>query len=399
MLKQFHDITGGCNYWGYLFFVILSAVLQVGAVLSLFPLLGNLFGPEPAQAGPWVGILIGIVAVAWLCDVISAKLGLELGLSIMRLIHQHAPSAVLAWLSAKLTHTKTASLRSLISTSAVDTTSGVILLITPVITAAVFNFTLGLGLFFISPLVAIVTLVGGFIVQGALWLGARLESRSQKNFTAATEELGDRLFEFAWAQPSLRTSCSTSIGVQLVEDTITRTYKRGLCLLLWQIPSSFLFSFVLQAVLLGFGITAWVSFDNCTVDAIAAATLVILLLRVIEQVTTVSSSVGGIIAINELSTSVKELIDTTPVVNSEPLSEAPRITAQGLEVRYPDGTLGLNNVTTDFQPGTITVVIGRSGFGKITLLRALSGPRHSPAAPSASTTRPLLKVPCAATPP
>jgi len=75
------------------------------------------------------------------------------------------------------------------------------------------------------------------------------------------------------------------------------------------------------------------------IDATAAATLVIVLLRVVEQVTTVSGSVEGMLAMTSAAADVKELMDTKPIVNSEPMSEPPTVTLDRLTVTYPDGTL------------------------------------------------------------
>ena len=167
MLKQLHAISGGGRtYWGYLSLVALSAILQAVAVLLLFPVNYELFGGggNLAQAGKWVAALLVVIAMAWGCDIFAARLGLTLGLNIMWMIYRHASAALTAWPDARFTPAKAANLRSLVSTKAVDTTSGVVLMVTPIITAVVFTFALGLGLIVVSPLVAVITLIGGALM-------------------------------------------------------------------------------------------------------------------------------------------------------------------------------------------------------------------------------------------
>ena len=371
MLRHLHAITNRLDFWSYLVLAVASATLQAGAVLVLFPLGRSLFGESPANGAPWVAALLGLIVAAWGMDVLAARRGLRLGISVMRTIQQRTPEAVLAW--PDTTPQRAATLRALMADGATEATSGVILLITPVITAAAFTLALGLGLLFVAPPVGVVTLAGGILALAALWASTALESRAQHAYTAATEELNDRLFEFAWAQPSLRAARNLSLGNRLVTDAIGKTRGRVLKLLLWQIPGEFLFSLVLQVVLFGFGCTAWLALDSGVIDAITAATLIIVLLRVLEQVTTVAGTVAGVVAINRNLQEVRAIVETTPINPSPPMSEAPHLRARNLKLTHPDGTVGLADVNLDLAPGTVTVVIGGSGSGKTTLIKTLAG--------------------------
>ena len=371
MLRHLHAITNRRDFWTYLVLAVASATLQAAAVLVLFPLGRTLFGESPASGAPWVAALLGLIVAAWGVDVLAARRGLRLGISVMRTIQQRTPEAVLAW--PDVTPQRAATLRTLMASGATEATSGVILLITPVITAVTFTLALGLGLLALAPLVGVVTLVGGILALAALWASTTLESRAQHAYTAATEELDNRLFEFAWAQPSLRTARNLSLGNHLVTDAIRKTRGRVLKLLLWQIPGEFLFSLVLQVVLLGFGYTTWLALNSGVIDAITAATLIIVLLRVLEQVTTVAGTVAGVVAINRNLTELRAIVDTAPITPSTPMPEAPHLRARNLNLTHPDGTVALADVNLDLAPGTVTVVIGNSGSGKTTLIRTLAG--------------------------
>ena len=164
MLTHLHTLTGGGpRYRGFLVLTVLSAVLQAGAVLALFPTFDRLFGDHPSGAWPWVLVVVALIAAAWGIDVVAARLGLALGIQVMRVIHERTPEAVLAWPSSVLTAEKTASLRRLVSSGATEATSSVVLMVSPVVTAVVFTPALGLGLLTVSVPVALVTVAGGVL--------------------------------------------------------------------------------------------------------------------------------------------------------------------------------------------------------------------------------------------
>lgn len=374
MLANIHAATGGNRtFWAYLTLTVVSAILQAAAVLTLFPLFEELFAGAPSEAGFWVLVFLAVIVAAWGVDVWSARYGLRLGLSVMRTIQNRTPEAILAWPNARLTAEKAASLRTLMSNGATEATSSVILMVTPVITAIVFTFALGLGLLAVSFPVSMVTMAGGVLMLLALWASTRIQERAERQFARANEELDSRLFEFAWAQSSLRTARSVSIGQQYVDQAILTARGRVLRLLLWQIPGQFLFSLVLQIVLIGYGVSAWLVYQDGVVGGVAAATLVIVLLRVIEQVTSVSGSIDGLLGINRTLAEVREVSNTQPIVVARSSGHAPLVTASDLNVEYADGTTGLQDVSLTLKPGTVTVVVGRSGAGKTTLIRALAG--------------------------
>lgn len=374
MLTDLRAVTGNSRHFArFIVLVTCSAIAQAAAVLLLFPLLQDLFGPDPASAWPWLLGFLALIACAWGLDILAARSGLELGISVMEAIHRHAPGAISAWPEARFTPERTGKIRALVSSGAHESTSAVVLMIGPVITAFVFTFALGIGLLFIDVTIAIVTLLAGLALIAAMVAGMRMESRAEKRFADATEDLDSRLFEFAWAQPSLRTARRTSAGRALVDDAIDTSRRRAVGLLLWQIPGEIVFSAALQFILLSFAVATWLAVDHGSIAPVGAAALIIVLLRVVEQVTVVSGSTTGVLGINRTLAEARAIIDTTPVEASQPLPSAPDMRAEGLGITYPDGTVGLSGATAGFAPGTVTVVVGRSGSGKSTLLRALSG--------------------------
>ena len=380
MLRNLHAVVGGgARFWAFVVLTAASAVIQAAAVLSLLPILSRLLGPDPASAGGWLLVLVALIAVAWCLDVVNARVGLRLGIRVMRTIHGSAPRAIMTWPASILTSAKIARLRTLVSSGAIEATSALLLLISPLVGAVVFIGALGIGLLPISPALSAVTVGGGAIVLGALSLSTTWEARAQEVFSDAMEELDSRLFEFAWAQPSLRTARRISLGRRAVDRAMEESRSGALRVLGRQVPGQLVLSIAMQMVMGGFAFAAWRAYADGRVDGAGAAALVIILLRVIEQVTVVSGAVGGLLALRRSLAEVRELVEAPAMNRGEPLDHAPLITVRDLRVTYPDGTVGLGNADDDrgvdlnLQPGTVTAIVGRSGSGKTTLLRALAG--------------------------
>lgn len=375
MLTRLHTVTGGGRTFRiYLLLVVLSTVVQVGAVITLFPLCRDLFSDDPASAGWWVLLMVVLIAVCWGVDILAAHRGLDLGLTVMRRIQRVTPDALLAWPESRLTPTMTADLRRLLSQGATEASSSVVLAFTPLATAVVYIFALGIGLLFVHVPAGLVTLVGGALAMGALWAATRLEARADRQFEEATGEVDSRLFEFAVAQPSLRTGRQAGAGARLVDRAVSGNRSRVLRLLFWQIPGEFLFSLVTQGVLLAFGVVIWIGYDGGSLSAVEAATMVIVLLRVVEQVSAVAVLSAGVNNFNRSLDLATQVVNTDPVHPVAPTAgTAPEVHLDGVGVTFPDGTVGLREIDLDAAPGSVTVVIGASGSGKSTLLRTLAG--------------------------
>jgi len=69
-----------------------------------------------------------------------------------------------------------------------------------------------------------------------------------------------------------------------------------------------------------------------------------------------------------------------------------QLSVRDLTVRF-DGTVAVNQVDLDLQPGSVTAVLGPSGCGKSTLLRAIAGLEHAASGTVSYAGRDLSGVP------
>ena len=343
-------VGGGPRFWAFTGLTAASAAAQAAAVLALLPVLSRLLGPDPASAGAWLLVLIALIAAAWCLDVVNAHVGLRLGIRVMRVIHERVPRAVMAWPASALTPAKVARLRTLVSSGAVEATSALLLLLSPLVSAVVFMGAFGAGLLLVSPVLAAATIGGGALVLGALWLSTTWEESAQEAFSSAMEELDSRLFELAWAQPSLRTARRVSAGRQAVDRAVTEGRSGVLRVLGRQVPGRLVLSVTTQVVMGGFALAAWHAYAGGRVGGAGAAALVVILLRVVEQVTVVSGSADALLALRRSLAEVRELVEVPSAGGAAPLDHAPSVTVRNLSVTYPDGTVGLGGRGRD-RPG------------------------------------------------
>ena len=396
MIGQLHALTGGgIPFWRYLTLVGIAAVTQGAAIVLLFPTLSTLFGLTPAAAWPWVAAEVGVIALAWGVEMVAAQDGLTLGIRVMRVIQDRVPPTILALPPGPTHHHRVVALRRLVSSGAVEATSGVILLVTPVLSAWLMVVAVGLGLTLVHPMIGVVTTVAAFGALGAMLLSMRLQEGAEHAYEMATQALDDRLFEFAWAQPSLRTARHLEAGAALVHQAITATQRLALRLLWWQIPNELIFSVVLQGALLAIGTTTWMAYQSHTLTGVEAAVMILVALRVIEQITTLSLSTTALISVQNTLNQTTSLVTPGPPASpvladaiapqafepsgprtSPSLGAPPQLVLDQVGVTFltdEGDAAALTNIQATLEPGTITVIVGPSGSGKTTLGRVLAG--------------------------
>ncbi|EGD53438.1 ABC transporter ATP-binding protein [Gordonia neofelifaecis] len=355
-----------------------STALQAAAVLLLIPLLRALFGESPSDAWIWVAVMAVVLAAGWTADILATRAGLRMGFGLVDAAERAGIAAIRRLDTADLHGDRASRLRSLVTKSGPESTSAVVLLFSPLIHAALLIPMLAVGLLFVSWPLALVALVGGVVLLGAFYVGRRSVAKSEEGFTEAGRALDDRMFEFGWAQPTLR---AAGVGSTTVDAVVTESRRRGLRLLAWQIPGDLLFTVTGQLVLLAFGVTTGALYLDGDLSGVTAAAMIVVLLRVVETTGSLSLLATPIAGVERLLGELRELVaeeadagETATVVPGTGVPTSIQLSSVGYT--YPDGTRALNEVDLDVRPGEITVLVGASGSGKSTLLDVLAGLRE-----------------------
>lgn len=385
--SDFRTVTGEAGRGDRALFISLtvaSTVLQAAAVMMVIPLLHGLFGARPSEAWPWAGLLVLALVAAWVIDSIATRAGLRLGFAVFDTVEQSALKAIRRLDPAELHGERASRLRDLVATSAPESISVTVLLGAPLIRALLLTPILALMLLFVAWQLAVVALVGGLLLFAVLMASRRAVTRSEEAFADAHRETDDRALEFAWAQPTLR---GAGVGTGTLDEVIATSRGRGLRLLAWQLPGDIGFSVVLQLVLIAFGATTGWLYLTDRISGITAAAMIVVLLRIVETVGSLSLlSIPSASAARVLG-SVRKLVDEqsadAELPSSAPQSDARQraaslhpISLRGVGYTYADGTQALRDINLDLPAGSTTVIVGGSGSGKSTLLDVVAGLRE-----------------------
>lgn len=367
------------SLYGYGVLSVLSVALRAAGCLLLVPLLGALFGPTPADALPWLGVLTAVTVGGWIVDTALARIGYRIGFALLNdSQHQVADRLThipLGWFTAE----RTAMARQAISSGGPDLVGFIANLLTPMIGAVLLPAAITIGLFFISWKLGVAALITLPLLLGTLLASIRIVRTADEADTKAHSALTERILEFARTQAALRASRRVTPARSQAGQAVATARGATMRLLLFQIPGQLLFSIVSQIALILLAGTATVLAVRGEIGAPEAVALMVVVVRFLEPFT-VLAGLGGAV---ENSRGVFERLNT--IITAEAADQpgdsvasadtpAPRIEFRGVDFRY-DGANEQVLASVDFtlEPGTTTAIVGPSGSGKSTILALIAG--------------------------
>ncbi|WP_433527961.1 ABC transporter ATP-binding protein [Micromonospora sp. CA-263727] len=367
---------------GHTALTVVGVILRAAGAVLLVPLVAALFGPDPAQAWPWVGALAAVTVVGWMVDAGVARIGFDLGYGLLNNA-QHAIAdrltrIRLTWFTAD----NTATARQAIAATGPDLFGIIVYLVTPLIGAITLPVIVGLALLAVSVPLGLAALAGVPVLLGAFWAAGRISRAADRTADERNSALTERIVEFARNQQALRAARRAEPARSVVGATLASQHGAAVRVVLMQIPGQLLFSLASQIALVLLAGTTTVLAVRGDLGIPEAIALIVVIARYLEP----------FVALGELTPALESATATLrrmhAVLNAPVPAEgaaggpvpagAPRIRLDGVGFRYdPDGPPVLDGLDLTFEPGSTTAIVGPSGSGKSTILALLAG-LHTP---------------------
>ncbi|WP_255026585.1 ABC transporter ATP-binding protein [Rhodococcus sp. GA1] len=361
----------------HLALTLVGVVLRAAGVVVLVPLVGALFGPDPGDAWPWLGVLALLTILGWIIDGLAARRGFDLGFGLLANGQSEVSERIarirLAWFSSE----NTATARQAIAATGPDLVGIIIYLVTPAIGAVLLPFAIAVALIPISWPLAVAALAGIPLLVGAYFLSVRLSRRQEQVASDSNVELTERIVEFARTQQALRAARRAEPTRSLVGEALAKQHAATGRLLLMQIPGQVVFSIASQLALVILAGTVVLSTVRGDVDVPEAIALIVVIVRYLDPFTTLGDISGGIEASLATLRRIREVLTAPTVDDAGTMTvtgRAPRIELRGVGFWYDTNTPAvLEGLDLALEPGTTTAIVGPSGSGKSTVLALLAG--------------------------
>ncbi|MFT4296050.1 MAG: ABC transporter ATP-binding protein [Micropruina sp.] len=364
----------------HLVLTVLSVVLRAAGAVLLVPLLAALFGPEPARAWTWVGLLVLVTLAGWAVDWVVAGLSFDLGFGLLD-TGQHAVAdrvarVRLSWFNGD----NTATTRQAIASTGPELVGLIVYMVTPLISAVLLPLAIAVAVTPIAWQLGVAALAGVPVLLGAYAASGRLGRSADRAAADANSALTERIVEFARTQHALRAARRVDPERSHVGAALAAQHGATLRLLLMQIPGQLVFSLASQLALIVLAGSTVALAGAGVVTTPEAIGLIVVIVRYLEPFTILAELSGGVetsaITLRRIGAVLNAPVVPVGTRRDGPVTP-PRITLRGVGFRYhPDAPAVLDGLDLDLEPGSTTAIVGPSGSGKSTVLALLAGLHH-----------------------
>lgn len=363
----------------YGFWSAISALLRAAATLMVIPLISALFGGNPGEAWPWVGLVALATVLGWFVDKLAANLAFDIGFSLLENAQGKAAGRLsgveLGWFGQK----KSATSRQAIAAIGPDMVGLVVYLFTPLIASVLVPLIVAVGLLFVSWPLGLAALLFLPLLIAVYFAGASFSRKAERDAETTNEELSSSLLEFARTQATLRASRRVEGENSRVAGVLENQHRAMLGLVSAQVPGQFMFMVVSQLALFTLvGISVYLTISGFVGLPVGVA-LLVTSVRYMEPLSVLAMLAPGIETITLTLRRLRTVLNA-PVCESGSIAFAPdgppQISLRGVTYAYgagDDETAVIRNLDLDPKAGETTAVVGPSGSGKSTLLKLAAG--------------------------
>ena len=356
---------------------VATAVLQGIGFVLLVPILTALLGPEPSSVWPWLVALAGVTVLGCLTHWDSQMAGYRAGSRLSRDLHHalgdHVAGLPLGWFTTE----RTGRLAHLAGVSVIEIMNGPAHLVGTIVTGLVTPPVVLVGMAFVDWRDALAAAITAPLAALTYRLTGRLAARADRAADAANAEAGERVIEFARAQPVLRAFRRTVDGHRLLDDALVAQRDAGLRVLLAAAPAFAGFVLVIQlAVTIVLLVGTWLALGG-SVTAPVLIALLVLAVRFVEPMIAAADLGASLRMAHNALDRVEEVLAAEPLPEPSSPREPADPADTGVELRdvhfaYEPGRPVLDGVSLRVPPRTMTALVGPSGSGKTTVTRLVA---------------------------
>lgn len=346
----------------------LAEALLCAAAVPVIRALAESRASAHALLSALVALALWIVLQAWSVTA-SRSCGYGLSKALHRRLADRVASLPLGW----FTRDRTGQFARLCTGDVMSVMSVPAHLLQPLVSAVVTPLAMVLVIAWFSPPVAVAAAVLSPLLYSCFRWGGQMVVRSDAALATADREATDRVLEHAYCQPLLRMADAESSAAQALDRSLVGVRDQSRRMIRLVLPGTGAFTLAVQLTLVA--LLAVVVLVAAPQDPVTAAALLLLSVRFAEPARA-AAELGAALRMSAGALDrIDEVLDTEPLPQVEhgPRPSAPgRVELRRVGVEYLPGLPVLQDFSLVCEPGTMTALVGRSGSGKSTVLRAVA---------------------------